>query len=712
MRRARRQLVEHMSRLASLFGLLSILACGDATEPTNPVATTLTLSAATLFLSSIGESAQLTPTVRDQFGAVMSGTEVTWSSNDASVATVSASGLVTAVANGSAVISATSDQATGIATATILQAPATMTLSAASVSFAAIGQTSQLIATVTDELGTPITGPSVTWSSSDESVAMVSASGLVTSVDNGTATINATSGATSATAIATVLQVAASIVLDPDSVSFSSLADELQLIATVRDQLGATMDGAPLTWSSSNEDVVTVSPTGSVTAEYNGAATITAGSGAATATAIAIVEQVADTLTFLDDTVPLFSIGDTARAYANILDAGGSLLDDAIADWASSDEAIVTVDDTGLLTAVALGSTTVTATYGPVSATAEVTVYDGAVLSVSAGVYYTMFVKADNSLWGVGYNGYGQLGSSGGGSTPVESLSDVSTVSAGGSHTMIVKTDGTLWATGYNYFGQLGDGTTAGKGTPIQVMSDVASVSAGISHTMILKADGTLWATGDNASGQLGDGTTVGKNMPVQIMTDVAAVAAGRAHTMILKDDGTLWATGSNGLGALGDGTLTAFRSIPIQIMADVDAVAAGGDVSLIVKTDGTLWATGSNSAGQLGIGTTAFTNTPVQVTTDVADASTGGGHTMIVKTDGTLWATGANNYGQLGDGTMIGTSTPIQIMNDVATASVGLRHTMIIKTDGTLWAAGWNYYGQLGGGTTGDKSTPVQVAP
>src|SRR5664280_2633067 len=78
-------------------------------------------------------------------------------------------------------------------------------------------------------------------------------------------------------------------------------------------------------------------------------------------------------------------------------------------------------------------------------------------------------------------------------------------VSAGGNFTMFLKADGTLWATGENTYGQLGDGTTTDKSVPVPVMTGVRSVSAGNSHTMILKTDGR---TGSNIIGQLGDGTT------------------------------------------------------------------------------------------------------------------------------------------------------------------------------------------------------------
>ncbi|AEC01293.1 fimbrillin family protein [Parasphaerochaeta coccoides] len=327
----------------------------------------------------------------------------------------------------------------------------------------------------------------------------------------------------------------------------------------------------------------------------------------------------------------------------------------------------------------------------------------GGVLSYNGTgfVSHTMILKKNGSLWATGHNAYGQLGI--GGTTDISTpeqvkgfggvgvMTDVKEVSAGLYHTMILQKDGTLWATGRNNYGQLGVGAelTYTTSIPVQVMTDVAAVSAGEHHAIILKMDGTLWATGQNPYGQLGDGTMTNRSTPVQVkasttpddfMTDVVAVFAGINHTIILKKDGTLWATGSNGYGQLGDGTTTN-RSTPVQVkasttpsdfMTDVKEVSAGSSYTMILKKDGTLWATGYNEYGQLGLGDILpGTNrtTPEQVSSmgsGVAGVSVGNSHTMILKKDGTLWATGRNTDGQLGLGGSIPGSnrtTPEQVI-------------------------------------------------
>lgn len=193
--------------------------------------------------------------------------------------------------------------------------------------------------------------------------------------------------------------------------------------------------------------------------------------------------------------------------------------------------------------------------------------------SISSGRYHSMYIMTDGNLWGTGQNTSGQLGDNTTASrrrfVQISGMSGIQSVSAGDSYTLAIKTDGTLWATGLNSSGQLGTGDTSNQITFIQVMSSVAAVSTGIGHTMILRTDGTLWATGLNTSGQLGDATKINKSTPVQIMSSVAAVAAGGTHTLILKTDGSLWATGDNTYGQFGNGTsgVGSSSTIPVRIM-------------------------------------------------------------------------------------------------------------------------------------------------
>ena len=391
--------------------------------------------------------------------------------------------------------------------------------------------------------------------------------------------------------------------------------------------------------------------------------------------------------------------------------------------WSSDCQDIISIDETGLAEAHALGTANVTVkTANGKSATCKVDVVEGNYLKgsfkqVSAGGMkgsgefpsHSMILDTDGFLWVCGDNRYGQLGDGTNTSKkfPVKIMDNVKYVSAGGGHSMILKKDGTLWACGNNSYGQLGDGTTVDRSTPVKIMDMVAYVSAGRFHTMIVKTDGTLLTCGLNNYGELGDGTNTDKSTPVIVMNDVASVSAGDYHSMILKKDGSLWTCGSEFT------LIETVRDInrPVKVMDNVASISAGRYHTMIVKTDGTLWASGVNNVGQVGDGTTMIRRSPVKIADNVVSVSVCWLHSMILKKDGSLWACGKNSYGELGDGTTKDRSTPVIVMNDVTSVSAGLYHTMILKTDGTIWACGNNEYGQFGDDTTTDRVFPIKIS-
>jgi len=185
--------------------------------------------------------------------------------------------------------------------------------------------------------------------------------------------------------------VATSVTLSVTSLSFASLGDTSPLSATVKDQNGATMSGASVSWSTSSASVATVSSAGLVTAVSNGSATITATSGSAKGTATATVAQVAATLALSKDSLTFSVIGDTLTLTASGDDAGGSTLADVTVTWSSSDSTIATVSDEGLVAAVSESSATITATSGTLTATATVT--------IDLGDVVVSITSVDPTIW-------------------------------------------------------------------------------------------------------------------------------------------------------------------------------------------------------------------------------------------------------------------------------------------------------------------------
>ena len=175
-----------------------LAACGgDSTDPP-PAVATVEVSPLTTD-RQVGQTIQLSATVKDASGNILSGQSVAWSSSAANVASVSSSGLVTASSIGTALITAAAGSKSGVATVNVVPEPIASITVAPTNDTLLIGETVQLTATLRDAANNIVTRP-VAWSSPLPTVATVSNSGLVTAVGEGTATITATADGRSATA--------------------------------------------------------------------------------------------------------------------------------------------------------------------------------------------------------------------------------------------------------------------------------------------------------------------------------------------------------------------------------------------------------------------------------------------------------------------------------------------------------------------------------
>ena len=325
-------------------------------------------------LMSLGAKVQLEATVLDGSGQPVDGAVVRWSSGDESVATVNAQGLVTAVGNGVARITATSGSASSGIDVSVMQSAGSIVIAPDEATLMSLGETVQLTAAVLDQNGQPVDGAVVTWQSSDEAVATVSAQGLVKAVSNGVARITATSGSASSGINVSVMQSAGSIVIAPEEATLMSLGATVQLTAAVLDQNGQPVDGAVVRWSSGDEAVATVSAQGLVKAVSNGVARITATSGIASAGIDVSVMQSAGSIVIAPDEATLMSLGETVQLTAAVLDQNGQSVDGAVVTWQSSDEAVATVSSQGLVTAVRNGTARITATSGSALESVDITV--------------------------------------------------------------------------------------------------------------------------------------------------------------------------------------------------------------------------------------------------------------------------------------------------------------------------------------------------
>ena len=150
------------------------------------------------------------------------------------------------------------------------------------------------------------------------------------------------------------------------------------------------------------------------------------------------------------------------------------------------------------------------------------------VTAIAAGYLYSFFVRSDGSLWAMGNNNFGHLGdgTTDAAVTPELIVSNgVTAVATDGtdvSHSLFLKSDGSLWGMGYNGYGELGDGSTNDSHIPKQIVcSGVTAMVAGYGHTLFVRTGGSLWGMGYNAGGQLGDGTQVDSHIPEWIVGGV-----------------------------------------------------------------------------------------------------------------------------------------------------------------------------------------------
>ena len=369
----------------------------------SPATIIITPSSATL--TAIGETVQLSTTVKDAKQQTVTGAIVSWSSNNPAVASVNSSGLVTAHQNGTTTITATSNSQTTAAIITVAQASSTIAIHSASATLTAIGETVQLSATVKDAKSQTVPGATISWSSNNPFVASISSTGLVTARGNGTVTITATSGGKSTTATITVAQSPNAIVVTPASANLNAIGSTVQLGATVRDANNNIFSGASISWSSNNPFVASISSTGLVTARGGGTATITATSGGRTATVTITVVQLPNTIIITPSSATLVAIGETVQLRATVKDEKAQTVPGASVTWQSSNPVVVSVNSSGLVTARGNGTATITATSGGRAATATITVArpDLIVLSPSAtpnsvniGQVFTLWVTVRN----------------------------------------------------------------------------------------------------------------------------------------------------------------------------------------------------------------------------------------------------------------------------------------------------------------------------
>ena len=322
--------------------------------------TSVSLSQSSLTLNK-GQSETLTATVSPSNANDKS---VTWSSSNTGVATVDQNGKVTAVGGGNATITVTASNGKTATCAVTVVIPVTgISLSKSSLSFFK-GDSETLVATVSPS---DATNKKVTWSSGNTAIATVDQNGKVTGIGKGNATITASIDGFQASCSVTVKIGATSITLDKTSLTMKKGGEET-LIATVSPE---DADDKSVSWSSSNTGVATVDQNGKVKGVGGGTSTITASTANGKTATCTVTVNVAVTGVSLNKSELTFYKGDSETLVATVSPSDAT---NKTVTWSSGSNAVATVDQSGKVTAVGKGNTTITASIDGFQATCSVTV--------------------------------------------------------------------------------------------------------------------------------------------------------------------------------------------------------------------------------------------------------------------------------------------------------------------------------------------------
>ena len=369
---------------------------GPPPEPQKVAVTGVTLSSSSLTLTE-GEKATLTYTISPSNATVQN---VVWKSSDGTVATIDVSGTVVAVKAGTTTITVTTADGGKTASCTVTVKAKETAVKVTGVTMdddsktvtLEVGGTATLKVSVQPENATE---KGVSFKSSDETVATVSAEGVVKAVGEGTATITVTTkdGEKTATAEITVIPATVAvtgITMDDDSKEVILEAGEtavLNVTVTPEDATDKTLE-----WTSSDDKVATVDAAGKVTALKPGEAIITAktADGGKTATAkITVKEGVSVTGVTLNNTQMSIPAGETYTFEPEFFPKDAT---NRGVTWKSSDESVATIAADGTMTALKIGTTTITVTTDDggkkaqcyVTVTAALTDVSGVELSMSS----------------------------------------------------------------------------------------------------------------------------------------------------------------------------------------------------------------------------------------------------------------------------------------------------------------------------------------
>ncbi|HEY6853806.1 MAG TPA: Ig-like domain-containing protein [Gemmatimonadales bacterium] len=651
---------------AALVGLAALVACSKDTTGPGPTVAAINIAAGTDTLATLGRTRQFSATASDASGHPVTAT-IVWHSSNPAVATVdSATGVATAVANGTVTITALAQGKSAQVQLTVSQVVAGIVVTPGSGGLSALGATAQFAATAKDSGNNTVAGVRFLWISSNPAAATIDTTGLATAHGPGQTTISASGRGIPGYATLTVTQTATQLaftVQPTSAIAGEAVSPAVQV--EIRDANGALVTGA--------RDAVTIA--------------IGTNAGGGTLAGTKIVNAVGGVATFsglsFDKSGNGYTLGASAAGRAGAISGTFDITAAAAAKLAFSvqpglDTAgqvlapvqVAVQDGFGNTVTTATNTIHVTLASGPAGATLN----GSATVDAIAGVATfpaLMFTKADS-----GYRlGAGASALAGATSAPF-------TVTAGPAAKL----------------GFVTQPNPSSHGADAITPAVQVAVQDSFGNTVTTATDVVGMALGTNSAGGRLSGTV--------FVNAVAGVATFADLSIDRPGDGY----------ALITYTLAqpADTSAPFGVHLTFSQLSAGTQSTCALTTTGAAYCWGDGQYGQLGNGSTSLQPTPVLVSGGYRfqQIAVGYGHACGVVVGGDAYCWGYNSNGQLGDGTTNPDSFPVAVAGGHTFTSIttGAYHTCGL-VGGYAYCWGYNYFGQLGNISTSDVWTPVAVA-
>ncbi|HEU5466986.1 MAG TPA: Ig-like domain-containing protein [Gemmatimonadales bacterium] len=485
------------------------------------------------------------------------------------------------------------------------------------------GDTFALSVTATDSAGRPVSTP-VDWASSAESLATVSASGVVITRLPGRVTITASAGGLIAGVPISIAPRVTGVVIEQGDLVVS-VGGSVAFTTFALDAQGDHLFGRPVAWAAQDPGIVDISSNGVALVRHSGATLVIASHGA-------LSDSVA--ITAIDPHFTLLRAG-PADHTCGLTDASVVLC------WGAN--------DLGQLGVPALSQ----------SATPIGSPHDPGLATVTAGATFTCGATGAGTVYCWGSSARGRLGAG------VNQLSTSKPVAVADSLFLDGLTSGWNHTCGLRAIEVICWGENPGAGgsgaitwNPLIVTGapEFASLSASVGFGCGLTVDSAAFCWGTNGAGQLGNGTIGETTVPIAVAGGLkfAQVATGFMHACGLLATGAVECWGNGEQGQLGGGDTTShFTPVPVSGGIRFVFLAAGGARTCGLTADGSGYCWGDGVLVPTAIpGAVKFTSLTV-----------GNAHACGLGTDARAYCWGRNNRGQLGDGTLADRPTPTLVL-------------------------------------------------